>query len=329
MSLDKKIAAVLTALTALTALALFAAMAWAADPAGGGVVVRPAVAVRGPEVMVKDICYPVGRKAKKRWMRLKDEVLMASPESLGDQHPYPRDRLARILGERLGREARDFILPQQLIVQRGGEVLLDYQLKLDVVDFLTTRLAGVKGEPGLRDYRLPGFILLEREDNRLRIEVTNEIEPGRLMLRFVEVGPGGPTGRKFTGSVFFDLWTSAPCAARPLNPGDRILPDRIRYERKNMAYMRGEPWDGKSFDLRLKRSVGEGRIIYEDDLELMPVVAEGDEVRLVFRGEYVRLEVPAEALADGRVGEMIRVRNLQSERVVSAKVEDSGTVTVN
>jgi flagella basal body P-ring formation protein FlgA len=43
----------------------------------------------------------------------------------------------------------------------------------------------------------------------------------------------------------------------------------------------------------------------------------------------VRLEVPAEALADGRVGEMIRVRNLQSERVVSAKVEDSGTVTVN
>ena len=308
---------------------LLAASAHAGDPAAGGIVVHSAVAVHGPQVRVADISYPVGRRAKQRWMKLKDETLMPAPATLGDQHPYSRDRLARILGKSLGAEARDFILPQQLIVQRGGAVLQEHQLKLDVVEFLTTRLAGICGEPGLRDYRLPGFILLGRKANRLKIEVTSELEPGRLMLRFTEVGPAGPTGRKFTGSVFLDLWVSAPCANRPLNPGDRMTPDRVRFERKNMAYMRGEPWDGKSFNMRLKRSIGEGQVVFAEDLELRPVIAEGDEVSLVFVGDYVRLEVPAEAMSDGRVGEMIRVKNLQSERVVSAKVEDGGIVTVN
>lgn len=326
MSLDNKIAAALTALAA--ALLLFTVAARSAET-GSGIVVKPAAAVEGAEVLVGDISYPVGRQARDKWLRIKDEPLTAAPAASGDQVPYPRDKLAYMLGKKLGREARDFILPLQLVVQRGGAVIDEHQLRLDVVEFLTARLAGVQGEPVLRDYRLPEFIFLQRRDNRLGVEVKDGIEPGRLSLRFTEFGPAGETGGKHTGSVFLDLWVSVPCAARPLNPGDRLLPEAVRYERKNMAYLRGKPWNGKDFNLRLKRSVGEGQAVYADDLEEIPVIAEGDEVSLVFQGEYVRLEVPAEALSDGRVGEMIRVRNLQSERVVSARVKDSGIVTVN
>jgi flagella basal body P-ring formation protein FlgA len=75
--------------------------------------------------------------------------------------------------------------------------------------------------------------------------------------------------------------------------------------------------------------VGQGQVIYTENLEAVPVIAEGDEVRLVFEGRNVRLEVPAEAMGDGRVGQMIKVMNLESERVVSAKVRDETTVTVH
>jgi flagella basal body P-ring formation protein FlgA len=326
MSLENKIAA---ALTALAALLLLAALAHAQEPQAEGIVVRPAAAVEGTEVLVKDVSYPVGRQAQARWLRLKDQPLMPAPVSFGEQQSYPREELARILGQRLGKEARDFVLPMLLVVQRGGAVLNEYDLKLDVVEFLTSRVAGMEGEPVLREYRLPEYVFLSRKGNRLGVEIQGDPEPGRLMLKLREIGPGGPLGSSYSASVFLDVWVSAPCAARPLNTGDKLFPDRVRHERKNLAYMRGEPWDGKNFKLRLKRPVGQGQVIYARDLEAMPVIAEGDEVRLVFLGQYVRLEVPAEAMSDGRIGQTIKVRNLQSERVVTAKVRDGATVTVN
>jgi len=316
-------------LAALAALALLGQAASAQQPQGEGIVVRPAAAIQGEQVLVKDVSYPVGRGARERWMALKDEPLMPAPQVRGEQRAYSRDRLARILGEKLGREARDFVLPQQLVLQRGGAMLTEYDLKLDVVEFLTNRIAGLSGEVVLRDYQLPEYMFLSRESNRLHIEVQGDPEPGRLMLKLSEVDPAGNTGRAFAASVFLDVWVSVPCAARPLNYGDKLAPGLVRYERKNLAYMRGEPWDGKNFRLRLKRSVGQGQVIYAENLEAVPVIAEGDEVRLVFEGRYVRLEVPAEAMDDGRVGQMIKVMNLESERVVSAKVQDETTVTVH
>jgi flagella basal body P-ring formation protein FlgA len=53
-------------------------------------------------------------------------------------------------------------------------------------------------------------------------------------------------------------------------------------------------------------------------------------VRLVARRRNLTVTIPqAEALDDGRVGDTIRVRNPQSDRVVSGKVVDSGTVNVS
>ncbi|MCA9218011.1 MAG: flagellar basal body P-ring formation protein FlgA, partial [Planctomycetales bacterium] len=52
-------------------------------------------------------------------------------------------------------------------------------------------------------------------------------------------------------------------------------------------------------------------------------------VRLVARKRGLTVTIPkAEALDDGAVGDVIRVRNLQSREIISGQVESSNTVTI-
>jgi flagella basal body P-ring formation protein FlgA len=49
---------------------------------------------------------------------------------------------------------------------------------------------------------------------------------------------------------------------------------------------------------------------------------------LVYAGQTLRLTVPVESLDDGSIGNTIRVRNMQSRRIVVAQVVDAETVRV-
>ena len=59
------------------------------------------------------------------------------------------------------------------------------------------------------------------------------------------------------------------------------------------------------------------------------MITKGAQVTLVYERGVVRLEVPAQAMADGASGQLLSVRNLQSKSVVKATVHDSRTVMVN
>jgi hypothetical protein len=59
-----------------------------------------------------------------------------------------------------------------------------------------------------------------------------------------------------------------------------------------------------------------------------PVVRRGEHVQLSARVGAVTAQVEAEALQDGRLGEIIRVRNLHSGRVQQGRVARPGHVEV-
>ena len=135
--------------------------------------------------------------------------------------------------------------------------------------------------------------------------------------------------RRITGSALLDVWATVPAAKEPVNRGDVLTPDKIMFVRKNLAYVRGELWDGIGGQHRLKRAVGAEQVIYLSDLDQVPLITKGAQVTLVYERGVVRLEVPAQAMADGASGQLLSVRNLQSKSVVKATVHDSRTVMVN
>ena len=59
------------------------------------------------------------------------------------------------------------------------------------------------------------------------------------------------------------------------------------------------------------------------------MIFKGDTVMITAKKAGMEVNMPGEALSDGRKGKQIRVRNIKSERIITGKVVGPGLVEVN
>ena len=80
---------------------------------------------------------------------------------------------------------------------------------------------------------------------------------------------------------------------------------------------------------RLRLGLRAGQVLREYALEEPPVVKRGSLVKIVARGEAFTVSALGKARQEGRPGEIIKVRNLNSKREIFARVVGPETVEVN
>jgi flagella basal body P-ring formation protein FlgA len=77
-----------------------------------------------------------------------------------------------------------------------------------------------------------------------------------------------------------------------------------------------------------KRSIRQGSPIQANLLQAPKLVKRGDEVVIVASTQGIMIKMRGTAMQDGELGQQISVKNNQSERIVKARVSDSGLVSV-
>jgi len=75
-----------------------------------------------------------------------------------------------------------------------------------------------------------------------------------------------------------------------------------------------------------RRDLAAGEPLVRRAVELQPMVARGQRVTMVALGRGIRVSAVGEALAAGRQGETIRIKNLDSNKVVTGRVSGPQTV---
>lgn len=316
-------------LLALALVLSVAAAAYAKADADWRIHIRDAAVVMGERVRLGEIADPSGTIHPGNWQRFADMELWPSPPRPGQPMSISRTRLHEELTKYLGENAQLAVLPPSIAIQKGGSVLRQDELHTLVVSSLTRHTGTMQGEAGIRDIQLPSYIFLRDRLNRLEVEPPTSLSPGQLPIRLREVTQRGEIVRRITGGAVLDQWVTVPCAAIPLNRLDTLTPESVTFARKNLAFVRGDVWDGKGGPWRVLRSVGAGSVIYLTDLEPLPLLQKGSRVELIYQGKSLRLTVPAEAMADGKPGEMIPVRNLQTQKQIYASVRDENTVVIS
>ncbi|WP_291321898.1 flagellar basal body P-ring formation chaperone FlgA [Desulfonatronospira sp.] len=284
------------------------------------------VAISGDVITFGDIATPRNARAEQYWSDIKDTQLWRAPNA-GQRIVLDRARVQQRLEVALGDLAQASIIPREIIFQRGRRVLDDDHLEDIVRDYIGPRVNSLGERIVFRDFRLPSPIFLESPYEEVEIETVRDPGPGRNSLRFVVRDGHGQVVRRHTGNVFVDVWVTVACADRPLNRGDIIEPGDVRFEEKNLAYVRREVWNGQSGPWRIRSSIGQGQPIYKRSLEPVPMVSRGSRVDMVYEGNHLTLVVPGKVLEDGQRGDRIMVRNMQSNKEVRATVESSGRVS--
>lgn len=294
--------------------------------------IRIVDAAVAPDATVRlgDIAVPAGNIPANIWKEYAALELWPAPPEEGKPMNITRPRLQQAVVDSLGKDFAALCLyPQSLIIQRGGVVLRPEDIQKIVQDTLAPGINALPGEKSLTDFRLPGYIFLAHRGQKLELENTGKVSPGRQSIRLAVKEVDGTIIRRLSGTAFLDCWAALPCAAFPLNKGDVLTPESITFVRKNLAYISGEPWDGKGGPWRVTRNITLEEPVLITDLTYVPTVRKGSIVTLIYHSGSVRLAVKAEALADGVKGETIPVRNVNSRKEVYATVNDSNSVIID
>ena len=284
-----------------------------------------AAIVRGDKVLLGEIAEPLGAISPEKWSELSKKELWDSPPVLGKAYKISKANLKNALQSALGMYAGSCLLPNSLVLQKGGEIVREDKLRQMAVQYLTPQMNKLSGRSELTDFRLPPYIFVSSRSQELVLEKT-VVEPGRVTLRFAIQEIDGKVLQRFTGTAFLNVWIDSPAAAKPLAKGDTLYPQDITYKSVNLAYERGELWDGKGGPWQVIRSLGAGEPIGTADLKPLSAIKKGDKVTLVYNKSGIHLSVLVEAMEDGALGDTILVRNLDSKKQIYGKVQDQNTL---
>ena len=136
------------------------------------------------------------------------------------------------------------------------------------------------------------------------------------------------SGWEVSVTVKPDVYLPVLVARRALDRGTQLAASDLILKKKNISAIRDgvliHPDD--AVGLTVKKRIRPLQPIMPSQLEQPVLVERGQRVLMLAEQQGVQAKMIGEALKKGRKGDTIRVKNLSSERTVSALVESSGVV---
>lgn len=125
-----------------------------------------------------------------------------------------------------------------------------------------------------------------------------------------------------------NLYRALPVASRQLERGSLLTRADITTKVINLSLLRqGAITDVESLiGMEIKRPMEEGEAFRSANVEAPLMVRRGENVSIETQAGPIMVTTSGTALANGRQGDRIRVRNTQSDRVVTAEVVATGRV---
>lgn len=144
----------------------------------------------------------------------------------------------------------------------------------------------------------------------------------------VDVRCDGPQPWDIAVTVKPDIYLPVVVAQNTLERGHLLSPDDVSIKKLNISNLRGNYLTNPDdvMGLTVKRRVRERQAIALTQLESPVLVERGQRVMMIAEQGGVEARTLGEAMKKGRKGEVIKVKNESSARIVSAIVTESGVV---
>jgi|SRR5579875_1201089 flagella basal body P-ring formation protein FlgA len=302
-------------------------------------VLRAVATASGPQVKIGDIADLQGCEGPERErlarLDLAELPLSSQPILVSQQQIGFRLQLAGLAPGSYRLEG-----PSCVRVRRPAGEGLDDQIAAAARRALEQALSGQSD-----DYRieLAQAIVLpplsaEGGDIHLEAAVRSQVVPPCRVA--VEVGIYVRGARRSGVIVYLDVkkLQPVPVAIRRIESGEILSADNVRLERA-AAPPGSAPITNKEaiaglMGRRARRPMAAGHVIEPDDVGLdapsaaVAVVRANELVHLIATVGPLQVKTRGEALQDGRIGQLIQVRNLDSKNVVTGRVVDHSTVEV-
>ena len=175
-------------------------------------------------------------------------------------------------------------------------------------------------------------------DSRLRLTscespveyFTHDRDPGTAARVNVAAKCAGPKPWQVFIPVEVFRFGKVAVATQPLRRNQEVGPAQVKWVEKRLEDLpRGYILANEQvMGMRVVRNVRLGSVISPTALRPPHLVKKGEKVTILARAGGITIRMVGEAVSNGAKGELVRVKNLSSERIVQAIVQDAGVVQV-
>lgn len=162
----------------------------------------------------------------------------------------------------------------------------------------------------------------------LQIRATGDA-PSAMERQQLEVTCPDTPGWSLNATAHAHVFLPAVHAEGIIDRGQTIRDSDVRLERINIAKARRGYYNrlDEVVGMAAKRRIRAGQTITPALLEQAMAVKRGEPVKIIASHDGIEASTSGEALGDGQPGDVIRVRNVGSGKVIDAKVIEAGVVT--
>lgn len=236
-----------------------------------------------------------------------------------------------ILSARLSAANTDFTgvswqIPPQFRVTALSQLVSGQRLAGQARDYLNMRLAG--GDVEITPIGQPQDVVVPPGDIMFNIELPYGVRYNAPTTVIVGITVAGQTYA--TVNLRFDIkrYEQVAVAGRALAARELITGDNVVFERRDVGRMPPGYFTDlkKILGLAVSRQLAPGTAITDSILKKPVLVKRGKTVNIVAQIGGIEVTVPGIAQQDGSEGQLIRVQNANSKKVITGLVVDAATV---
>ncbi|SDE99386.1 flagellar basal body P-ring formation chaperone FlgA [Sporolituus thermophilus] len=212
----------------------------------------------------------------------------------------------------------------------AGQVVAGAELADAAARAAKQRLAGVDGEVTVSLDAAPTDLVVPAGELKLTVEFPYGIRFSGLTAAVVNVQVDGRHVATATVKLDIKLYREVLVAARPIAAREIITADSLRRERRDVGRLApGYITDERQvLGLAARRALAPGAVITDSALTKPILIRRGQFIAIIARGGGIEAVAAGQALQDGAEGQVIRVQNIQSKKILSAQVLDDASALV-
>ncbi len=287
------------------------------------------VEVTGDQIALKDAASEICERGP-QWEKIASISLGRSPLP-GETRVLDRDYILLKLRQAGIEGADGFLdLPQKISVKRASfEVTSDYLEGL-VMPHLYPMLPWDKESVRVKSVRMDRKVLLPKGNIDVQFELPRKRSFGGAISVGIIFRVDGSFEKRASAVIQLEVAGEAVVAKRPVKRNQFITREDVAVVDVNLmdlAY--GCIADSNEvIGRRAKRMIGANTPFRNHDIELLESVKKGELVTILAQSASIRIRGLATARQSGRIGDFIKVANLDSGKEISARIVDNGVVAV-
>ena len=131
-------------------------------------------------------------------------------------------------------------------------------------------------------------------------------------------------------SVTLKIKKNALVALRNINFGERISEKDFENKWTDVSFSREEPLNFesiKNYQL-VNQPIQKGRVVFPSQLKQEPAAQRGQNIKALMGDDEIEISIAATAEETGRIGDMIKIKNTENKKIMSAIIIDKGVVKI-